>query len=216
MDLTRPLAVVTPTVDGDVLAALVLADAWFTPRRLQTSIGRHSEDGVRRALRRLVSQGIVDDQAAGNAVLYRLNRLHLAAVPIAELANLWSTFLRRTAKALESWPVQPKVAALFGSAARGTMTAESDIDVFLVEPGDGPRAGDRDDPRWRSQVLELEQEASRWTGNDVRVLTMTEGHVRAHVADEPVLLDIVSEGVCIDGDFDWLRRMVARSRLERA
>ena len=61
MDFSRPMSVITPTVDGDVLTALAQADASFTPGRLHKVIGRHSEDGVRRALRRLVRQGVVED-----------------------------------------------------------------------------------------------------------------------------------------------------------
>jgi predicted nucleotidyltransferase len=206
VDLSRPMSVVTPTVDGDVLTALALADAWFTTGRLHGVMGRHSEDGIRRVLRRLVQQGIVEDQAAGNAVLYRLNRAHLAAPAVIELAGLWSAFVDRLTVAVSAWPVQPKVAAVFGSAARGTMHRSSDIDVFLVEPTRQHRSDE-----WVSRVRQLEDDASRWTGNDVRALQMTEAHVRAHAGDEPVLDDVLADGVHLAGDLAWLRRLVKRA-----
>ncbi|HEY8654658.1 MAG TPA: hypothetical protein VIL87_16440, partial [Dermatophilaceae bacterium] len=65
MDLAHPLAVVTPTLDGDILAVLALVDTAFTPRQLHGMLSQHSEDGIRRALRRLTSQGIVSDARAG-------------------------------------------------------------------------------------------------------------------------------------------------------
>lgn len=206
MDLSRPMSVVTPTVDGDVLTALALADAWFTTGKLHAAVRRHSEDGIRRALRRLVEQGVVQDQSGGNAVLYRLNRRHLAAPAIIDLANLWSALLLRLNGTMSKWPVQPKVGAIFGSAARGTMRSDSDIDIFLVRP-----SHPRDDDTWGARVRQLEDDASRWTGNDVRILQLTEAHVRDHAGDEPVLRDVLSEGVRLIGDLTWLHRLVARA-----
>lgn len=206
MDFSRPMSVITPTVDGDVLTALAQADASFTPGRLHKVIGRHSEDGVRRALRRLVRQGVVEDQAAGKAMLYRLNREHLAARSIIDLASLWETFVARLGERFLMWSVQPRVAVLFGSVARGAMELDSDVDIFVVRPTDAPASDG-----WDSDVRSLEDDATRWTGNDVRVLEMTEAHVERHGADEPVLRDILSEGVRLAGDLEWLRRTVRRA-----
>lgn len=206
MDFSRPMSVITPTVDGDVLTALAQADASFTPGRLHKVIGRHSEDGVRRALRRLVRQGVVEDQAAGKAMLYRLNREHLAARSIIDLASLWETFTARLGERFLTWSVQPRVAVLFGSVARGAMELDSDVDIFVVRPTDAPASDG-----WDSDVRSLEDDATRWTGNDVRVLEMTEAHVERHGADEPVLRDILSEGVRLAGDLEWLRRTVRRA-----
>lgn len=202
MDLSRPLAVVTPTLDGDVLTALARADAWFTTGRLHGVLGRHSEDGIRRVLRRLVHQGIVEEQPGGNAVLYRFNRAHLAAPAVIQLADPWSALLERLRETLAGWPVQPRFAAVFGSAARGATGPDSDIDILLVRP---PQ--ERPEADWAIDVRLLEDAASRWTGNDVRVLQMTEEHVREHGRDEPVLADVASEGVPLLGDADWLRRL---------
>ena len=206
MDLARPMSVITPTVDGDVLTSLALAEAWFTTGKLHRVIGRHSEDGIRRALRRLVHQGIVEEQPGGNAVLYRLNRAHLASSAVIQLANLSHALVARLRAELLGWPVRPRFAALFGSAARGVMSQDSDIDLFLVQP---PHRPSRDE--WDTSVWALEAAASRWTGNDVRILHMTEVHVRDHASDEPVLSDIASEGVPLVGDPDWLRLVIRQS-----
>ena len=83
------------------------------------------------------------------------------------------------------------------------MELDSDVDIFVVRPSDAPAS-----KGWDSDVRSLEVEATRWTGNDVRVLEMTETHVERHGADEPVLRDILSEGVRLAGDLEWLRRTV--------
>ena len=117
LDLGRPLTVVTPTVDAEVLTILAGAEMSFTGRQVHQVSGRHSEKGVRNTLHRLCSQGIVLRERVGSADLYTLNRAHLAAVHIQALAGLRSEFLQRILALLNTWEAPPAVAALFGSAA---------------------------------------------------------------------------------------------------
>lgn len=199
MLLNSPLAVITPTVDGDVLAVLARADASFTPPQVHALIGQHSVDGVRRALNRLVEQGIVDADRVGNAVSYRLNRDHLAAPSIVELANMRTALFARISGHVQVWSRPVRLVMLFGSAATATMRTDSDIDLFVV--------GDDDDvstDAWQSQVGELERAVSRWTGNDTRVLTYGIGDLRRR--HDPVVDDIRSEGIVIAGDRSLLNR----------
>ena len=64
MDAQHPLAVVTPTRDGDVLAVLALVDEAFTTGQLHRTLSRFSEDGIRKVLARLRKQGIVLSERA--------------------------------------------------------------------------------------------------------------------------------------------------------
>jgi hypothetical protein len=201
MEFDRPMSVVTPTVDGDVLTALALADAWFTTGRIHQTIGRHSEDGVRRVLRRLAEQGIVETLSGGSATLYRLNRQHLAASAVIELANLRWELVRRLTDALTRWTVPPVFAALFGSAAWRGMNAHSDIDVFLVRPD---AVTDIDD--WAASTAELQGVVSAWTGNDARIFELSEQDVLQRAAEEPVLGDVLDHGIPLLGDMQWLAR----------
>lgn len=202
MQLDRPMLTLAPTLDGDVLVALAQADAWFTPGRLHRLLDRHSEDGVRRVLRRLADQGVVSTLSAGNAVLYRLNRRHLAAGPLIELANLRWRLVDRLSESLERWTTPPVYASLFGSAARGPMTTDSDIDIFLVRPDRLTTA------TWDDDLTTLTHDVSAWTGNDTRVLEMTESDVRRSLTSEPVLGSIAEQGVPLVGESDWLSRLV--------
>lgn len=202
MDLTRPLAIVTPTVDGDVLAVLALADAEFTGRKVHQVAGRHSEKGVRNALHRLVDQGIVTSERIGAADVYRLNRRHLAAPYIVSLALLRHEFLERLRGQLGSWAKPPVFAVLFGSAARGDMTPASDIDLLIVRPGG---VGAEDDT-WYEQLSALSSDVYAWTGNQLGPLELDEEGVRRAVrADEPLLRDVEDHGIVLHGDPGYIR-----------
>lgn len=201
VNLDQPLQVVTSTVDGDVLAALALADAAFTGRGLHRVVGRHSADGVRRAVERLAQQGIVDVVVAGPSKLYSLNREHMAAPHVVALAKLREEFLERLRQRLASWTIKASYAALFGSAARAHMRADSDVDVFIVRPS----AIAEDDATWVAQLDELARDGSRWTGNDVRVLEMSEADVRlSSMGNDEVLQDIRRHGIRLAGPASYL------------
>ena len=210
MDLARPLTVVTPTVDADVLAVLAGGEAEFTGRQVHQVAGRHSEKGVRNCLHRLVLQGIVTARRAGNADLYSLNRHHLAAPHVVALAGLRRELLARISAELGGWKNAPVFAALFGSAATGHMRPDSDIDLFVVRP----RGLDIEDPTWRQQLHSLSIEVTAWTGNDARVLELGEAEVRRGLdRSERVLADVRAEGIVLYGEAGYLR---AKSRTRRA
>ncbi len=206
MQTQHPLAVITPTLDGDVLAVLARADAPYTVGSIQRVIGGRSYAGIRKVLDRLTEQGVVIAQPVGAAISYRLNREHLAAQHVIALANLRATLVDRIRTFVEAWPVPPVWTALFGSAARGEMRPDSDIDLFLVDPA-------VDQQRWEGQVHQLGGEVSRWTGNDVRVLSMTEAEVLAGAATrDPILQSLLDEALTISGEPTWLRRTITRAR----
>ena len=132
MDLNKPLGVITPTVDAEVLAVLAGANETFTGVRVHQIIGSSTQKTVWTALQRLSDQGIILKVQKGSAGLYSLNRDHLAAPYILGLANLKGELLKRMTKAITHWEIKPVFAALFGSAARGEMRLDSDIDIFIV------------------------------------------------------------------------------------
>jgi hypothetical protein len=212
VQLERPFQVITPTVDGDVLLALARARAAFTGRGLHRVIGRHSVDGVRKAVERLARQGIVDVVVAGPSKLYSLNRQHLAAAHIVALAQLRDELIDRFWHSLASWTIKPAYAALFGSAAGGQMRADSDIDVFIMRPA-GVQA---EDDAWAAQLDGLSRDGSRWTGNDVRVLEMSEDDAKLGPMDNEVLRDIRDHGIRLAGPAGYLAAMADGQRTRDA
>lgn len=206
MELSRPLSTITPTLDGDVLAVLARQNSPFTTGALHRVLASYSEEGIRKVLRRLTRQGIVHSDRVGNAYSYRLNRDHLAAEHIINLADLLSTFLARLSDRLEVWEVPPVYAAVFGSAARGSMTVDSDLDLLLVRPDDAP------DELWAAQVDHLVEDVTRWIGNDTRSLQFTEAELRAKGREDPVLQDVLNDGLTVAGSRAWLDQQLRKPR----
>jgi predicted nucleotidyltransferase len=200
VELNRPLATVTPTLDGDVLTVLARRDAKFTTGQIHRILMQHSEEGIRKVLRRLTSQGIVQSERIGNAFAYRFNHDHLAAPYIVGLARLQETFLARLEDHLESWQTPPVYAAVFGSSARGRMTTSSDIDLLLVRPHTAA------DEEWEEQLNDLAATVTGWLGNDTRVLEFTENEIATKGHEEPVLNDILQEGLTVTGRRSWLAK----------
>lgn len=197
MQLNRPFATVTPTLDGDVLTILATHDATFTTGQIHRILDGFSEEGIRKVLARLVLQGVVLADRVGNAFMYRLNSEHLAAEPIKALARLTNTFFSRLEQHLDEWDEPPVYAAVFGSAATGRMTLHSDVDIFLV------RGRDATESSWSRSVRELTTAVTGWTGNDARVVEFTIDELRRSGA-EPMVRDVVEHGLTVAGSRAWL------------
>jgi hypothetical protein len=201
MDFRRPLQVVTPTLDGDVLSVLARADAEMTGRELQRVIGHGSHQGIRNAADRLAEQGVVSRRSAGNAYLYELNRDHVAASWIEGLASLPAQVLDHLRDAIRRWEHPPTLVALFGSVPRGEATPESDLDLLVVRPADC----EPDQPAWQEQLSNLQMLASAWTGNDARILEFGEQEL---TGGEPrqIFADAARDGIELYGTLRLLRR----------
>lgn len=197
MDLNRPLGVVTSTIDAEVLTVLAGATASFTGLQVQTVMGSHTQKAVWSALQRLSKQGVVLKEQKGQAGLYSLNREHLAAPYITGLANLKHELLVRITKTLSEWEIKPIFAAIFGSAARGEMRLDSDIDIFIVRPDTVAP----DHNVWASIQAALADSVTKWTGNDARIFELSENEVlKGLAANERVLTDIRDQAIVLLGE----------------
>lgn len=203
MLLQHPFQIISPTVDGDALAVLAGADAEFTAPQVHALVGHYTVEGARRALQRLTSQGIVIVRRPTRAALYRLNRAHLGADAVVAIATIRQRLLAELRRRLEQWAPSAEFVALFGSAATGAMRDHSDIDVFIVRPSNV----DADLLAWREQIEAMERDVTSWTGNDTRVLEYDTSEVREGRAHgDPVLHDILRDGIVLHGSASLLRR----------
>lgn len=166
MDVSNPIRSVIPSVHGDVLAVLARTDAPLTGRGIAGLIDGVSPAGVQKALVALTEAGVVLVERHPPANLYRLNRSHLAADAIVELASIRSRLLSAMREHLGSWRPRPWGAWLFGSAARGDGSVGSDIDVLIVRPD---RVSELDHD-WTAQVERFVADVSAWTGNPCAVV----------------------------------------------
>ena len=212
MELNRALALLTPTLEADVLMVLVGAKASFTGRQIHQIMGQRSEKGVRSALQRLCIQGIVTRTRGGASDLYTLNRAHLALPYIEALADLKAELINRITETLTRWKTAPVFGAIFGSAARGGMRPDSDIDLFIVRP-DGI---DADDELWMEQLSHLAGLVAGWTGNDARILELSEEEtLTGLITGEKVLEDIREQAIVILGDTAFLGGLQQKGKVRR-
>lgn len=91
------------------------------------------------------------------------------------------------------WDPRPMAVWLFGSAARGEVTLDSDIDLLIVTsvPVD----------QLSEQIGVLADHVHHWTGNACNPLL----YAADEVTDAPIFHEILQDGVCLAGDRSWLR-----------
>jgi predicted nucleotidyltransferase len=186
MNVARPYEIFAHRLDTEALVVLARTTQPLPARQVWRLARRGSERGVRLALQRLVTHGVVESQAAGRAELYTLNRQHLAAPIVQQVAGLRGALIDRLRATIGTWHLQPAHASIFGSAARGDGDTDSDIDLLVVRPSG---TGEEDDG-WRDQVDALVDDVRRWTGNEVGVAELSAEDARrlhsghASIADE--------------------------------
>lgn len=196
MDVARPYTAICPTLDSGVLNVLAGTTRPLTGREVARLLGRSSHSGVLDALNRLAEQGLVDREEAGRALLFTLNREHLAAPAVDILVGMRGELLKRLRDAVDSWEVAPLHLSMFGSMARGDGDTTSDIDLFVVRP----KGVDSEDLGWRGQLDLLARLVQRWTGNRAGISEAAEEEI-ARLRDEepPVVAQLRSDAITIAG-----------------
>lgn len=184
MDMSAPHTVLLSQTEARILSALAGTNRPLAGREVARLIGM-SQNGVWRTLQRLANHGLLTEQKAGGAVLYTLNRDHLAADAAVALTRLRSALIERTREALGSWEIKPTHASMFGSAARGDGDTASDIDVFIVRPADT----DEEDEKWRSQINTLSDSILRWTGNHAGISEVQDSDVARLRRERPPIVE---------------------------
>lgn len=192
MLLNRPFSVITPTVDGDVLTVLARTERFLTAGQVHRSAGRWSVNGIRNALVRLSTHGLVTAENSGPVPKYALNREHLAANAVLEIAHLPRRLASRLSRELEQWEDPPSYASLFDS--------DGTPGVLLVRP-EHLQPGTDASSGWAADVATLRRTASLWTGSDVRVVEMSHTEVRHGLGQGlPLLTEVRRDGVLLAGD----------------
>lgn len=207
VDLSNPIRSVIPIGQGEVLVVLARTEQPLTGRRVaDLTNGRLSQKGTNLALRALVRAGLVLVEAHPPANLYRLNRQHLAARSIEELATLKGRLIDAMKEHLREWAIPAWGAWLFGSAARGDGDEGSDIDVLVVRP-------DPADDAWDDQVDRFAATVTAWTGNRCEIIEYTPDELVDLLAREDRLaVDLRADGVALTPRQLPRRTAAARSR----
>jgi hypothetical protein len=179
-----------------VLTVLAGTTRPLTGREVARLAGRPSHKGVLDSLHRLCDHGLVDHSEAGRALLFTLNRDHLAAPAVQVLAGMRHELLTRIRTAVRDWTVAPIHLSLFGSAARGDGDVNSDIDLFLVRP---TQIGDDDRP-WAEKRDALAEQIERWTGNRTGIVEVGEEELeRLGRQQPPVVSALRRDAIVVAG-----------------
>jgi predicted nucleotidyltransferase len=173
MDLSSPARTVIPTLDAEVLMALVGITMPVTGRQIARLLEAKSHRGVSLVLERLRQQGIVDVVEAGSSNLYSLNRDHVAASAVEALMDLRGKLFQRIRDAISNWEVAPISVAVFGSAARGDGGISSDIDLLIIRP----ESKFAEEPVWDQQLSDLSFWVHRWSGNRASLIQATPSEI---------------------------------------
>jgi predicted nucleotidyltransferase len=196
MNLSRPWAPIRSLLDMEVIRVLRGTTRPLTGRAAARLAGEGSQPAINAALRRLTEEGIVRAEEAGNAYLYTLNREHLAAPALEQLADIRSEFERRLRAEIAEWVIAPDHASVFGSAARGDGDTRSDIDVFVVRPAQVPE----DDLPWRTQLEGLSNRVYVWTGNHVGLSEVSAADIRRLRRERPpVVKELCRDAITLAG-----------------
>jgi predicted nucleotidyltransferase len=196
MDVSRPYAAICPTLDSEVLSVLVGTIRPLTGREVARLTGRTSHRGVADVLNRLVEHGLVKRQEAGRALLFTLNREHLATPAVESLANMRVELLHRIRNLVDAWKTEAVSVSIFGSMARGDGATQSDIDLFVVRPDTIPE----DDLRWREQLDDLAGHIERWTGNRASIAEAAVREIGPFLdEDRPIVTELRTDAITVNG-----------------
>lgn len=200
MDLSRPYGVISHPLDSAALVVLAGTTKPLTGHHVARLAPDGTQQGIAKALGRLVEQGLVLRTDAGSAHLYELNREHLASPLTEMLAGLRGALYERLRQEIESWDMAPVHASVFGSASRGDGGVDSDIDILIVRP----REVQEDDASWQGQLDELADRVFRWTGNQAGLSELSEDDIERLARERPPVVDeIRSDAITLAGPEAW-------------
>jgi predicted nucleotidyltransferase len=182
----EPFGGVIPGARGAVLAALLRTDARLTGRQVHAIVNdRCSLWTVQENLKALTRLGLIRTQTVGRAGVHTVNEEHVAVAP---LRSLLDPIAALTDTVRTSVGDQVEAVILFGSTARGEADSRSDVDLAVIAP-----AG------WDGRT-DLEDVVRARLGNKCDVLAFThDDFTRLAAADEPVVRDILADGVALIG-----------------
>jgi predicted nucleotidyltransferase len=195
MLFSEPFGGVIPGARGAVLAALLRTDAPLTGRQVHALVSHdYSLWTVQEALKALTQLGLVNTQTIGRAGVHTVNEDHVSVAPLRALLDPIAALANTVRDAVGG---DVKTVILFGSIARGEANIKSDIDLAVIAP-----AG------WDGHT-DLEDTVRTRLGNDCDVLVFTPENFTRQAASEPVVREILTDGVALIGSVPRINRRVA-------
>jgi predicted nucleotidyltransferase len=196
VNLSRPADLALSSSAEVILSALLVAPAPMSIRQLARTT-RLSHVRAQEVINHFADRGLVLIDQVGRSHLCAFNRKHIAASAIQELLHLQASIRIVIANRIDKWSLKPLSATLFGSAARGTGSASSDIDILLIKP----ERAERSSATWADQLFETSQHLQLAIGNNISWFDLTQSELlRANRAKEPLIARVKREGVHLLGE----------------
>jgi predicted nucleotidyltransferase len=181
----KPFGGVIPGVRGAVLASLLHTDVPLTGRQIYALVSEdYSLWTVQEALKALTQIGLVNTQTIGRAGVHTINEDHVSVAPLRALLDPITALTDTVREAVGD---EVKTVILFGSIARGEPHIKSDVDLAVIAP-----------TGWDGRT-ELEDAVRARLGNDCDVLVFTPEDFTHQGPHEPVVREILTEGVALIG-----------------
>jgi predicted nucleotidyltransferase len=163
---------------------LLRTGAPLTGRRIHSLVAGHSLGAVQQALRDLERIGVITTETVGRAGVHSVNENHEAIAPLRSLASP----IEMLTRVVHEVALDVEAVVVFGSVARGTAHAGSDIDLMVIAP-----------EAWGGRA-DLQQHVHERLGNECDVLHLTrEDFARAPEDREPVVAEILRDGLALVG-----------------
>lgn len=197
MDVSDPATALAGGLTMPILRALAGRSSPATAAQVYRIAQHGTEAGIRRAIERLATKGVVWREQVGDRVVYSLNYDHVLEEAVRALLRAPEELPRRLRERIGEWSVPPVSAALYGSAARRDGDNSSDIDILLVRPS-LTSASQRQ--AWSQQVDDLRDSIRRWTGNNCQITDRSLSAIRRLVsAKEPIVESWRADAVVLAG-----------------
>ncbi len=196
MWFNEPFGGVIPGAQGAVLAALLRTDAPLTGRQIHGLVSAsYSLWTVQEALKALSRLGLINTATFGRAGVHTISEGNISVAPLRALLDPIAAL---TTTVREEVGDQVQSVVLFGSIARGDSTRASDVDLAVITSA-----------AWEGRS-NLEDAVRTGLGNACDVLVFApEEFTRLASAGEPVVAEILADGVALVGSMPRVRRGAA-------
>ncbi len=173
MDWSEPATAVMSAGTAAVLRALAGSDGSFAIREVARLAGI-SSSRAHQVVTNLAAHGIVIVDSRRGSRLVRLNDDHVATEHAVALATLRTRVIEQIRKELSGWKLPAVHASLYGSAARGDGSTDSDLDILVIHE---PLSSATEQEEWDDQLAQSAEMIHTWTGNWASWFQVTEAEL---------------------------------------
>jgi predicted nucleotidyltransferase len=204
MYLSNPLSTLFPGAHGHVLRQLLIESRPQSGRAIALKLGQSvGKSRVIEVLSDLAHLGVVDREIVGSSHLFSINKDHLCYQTLKVLASPMPALIKQIQRIVAGFQRAPLAVVIFGSVAKGSSQAGSDLDLLVLRPNHVSP----EDSAWESQTLELVVQLERSTGYPVQLVEYSENEFQALVNRGARLVTELSDtAVAVTGELQLARR----------